>query len=172
MFLIPVFGGVDVLGRSIAGFINDKCVLRRKKIFTLYILYHGVRYLLIPLFRDFISILSLCMTFGIFTGGFNGTFVTILVDCVGIEQLSSGRGFTCLVISISLLIYPVLSGGLGDITGSWSAFIWVAGSFAIVAASLVTIETIIMKRQRRKSDFEKEVHCVEKEVHCVEKDVK
>lgn len=110
MFLIPVFGGVDVLGRSIAGFINDKCVLRRKKIFTLYILCHGVGYLLIPLFRDFISILSLCMTFGIFTGGFNGTFVTILVDCVGIEQLSSGRGFTCLVISISLLIYPVLSG--------------------------------------------------------------
>lgn len=42
----------------------------------------------------------------------------------------------------------------------------------MVAASLVTIETIIMKRERRKSDFEKEVHCDEKEVHCVEKDVK
>eukprot|EP00105_Crassostrea_gigas_P026197 XP_011447031.1 PREDICTED: monocarboxylate transporter 9-like [Crassostrea gigas] len=28
MYLIPAFGSVDVLGRLIAGFINDKCVIR------------------------------------------------------------------------------------------------------------------------------------------------
>lgn len=32
------------------------------------------------------------------------------MDCVGIEQLSSAWGFDCLVVSISLLMNPVLSG--------------------------------------------------------------
>lgn len=110
MFLIPAFGGVDVLGRLIAGFINDNFVIRRKEIFILYVLCHGVGYLLIPQFHNFTSILSWCIAFGIFTGGFNGTFVIILVDCVGIEQLSSAWGINCLVVSISMLINPVLSG--------------------------------------------------------------
>uniref|UniRef100_K1PPY0 Monocarboxylate transporter 14 n=1 Tax=Magallana gigas TaxID=29159 RepID=K1PPY0_MAGGI len=161
MFLIPAFGSVDVVGRLIAGFINDKCVIRRKEIFTLYILIHGIGYLLIPMFKDFISILSWCMAFGIFTGGFNGTFVIILVDCVGIEQLSSAWGFDCLVVSISLLMNPVLSGVLKDITGSWSASIRVAGSFAIIAASLLAIENVIARGQWRKSNSEKEVQCDE-----------
>lgn len=106
MFLIPAFGGIDVLGHLITGFINDKCVIRRKEIFILYILIHGVGYLLVPIFQDFIRILSLCMAFGIFTVGFNWAFVIILVDCVGIEQLSSAWSFTCLVVSISMLINP------------------------------------------------------------------
>lgn len=110
MFLIPVFGGVDVLGRLIAGFINDKFIIRRKEIFILCILCHGMGYLLIPQFHNFISILSWCIAFGLFTGGFNGTVVIMLVDCVGIEQLSSAWGFTCLVVSISMLLNPVLSG--------------------------------------------------------------
>ncbi|XP_034328621.2 monocarboxylate transporter 12-like isoform X1 [Magallana gigas] len=164
MFLIPAFGGVDVVGRLIAGFINDKCVLRRREIFILYILIHGVGYLLVPIFQDFISILSWCMTFGIFTGGFNGTFVIILVDCVGIEQLSSAWSFTCLVVSISMLINPVLSGGLKDITGSWSASMRVAGSFAIIAVCLLVIENVISKDQRRKGNIEKEAQREEKEV--------
>uniref|UniRef100_A0A8W8IXZ4 Major facilitator superfamily (MFS) profile domain-containing protein n=1 Tax=Magallana gigas TaxID=29159 RepID=A0A8W8IXZ4_MAGGI len=164
MFLIPAFGGVDVVGRLIAGFINDKCVLRRREIFILYILIHGVGYLLVPIFQDFISILSWCMAFGIFTGGFNGTFVIILVDCVGIEQLSSAWSFTCLVVSISMLINPVLSGGLKDITGSWSASMRVAGSFAIIAVCLLVIENVISRDQRRKGYIEKEAQREEKEV--------
>ncbi|XP_052705911.1 monocarboxylate transporter 5-like isoform X2 [Crassostrea angulata] len=161
IYLIPAFGSVDVLGRLIAGFINDKCVIRRKEIFILYILIHGVGYLLIPTFKDFISILSWCMAFGIFTGGFNGTFVIILVDCVGIEQLASAWGISCLVVSISMLINPVLSGGLKDITDSWSASMRVAGSFAIIAASLLAIENVIARFQRRKSNIEKKVQCDE-----------
>lgn len=159
MFLIPAFGGVDVLGRLISGFINDKCVIRRKEIFILYVLCHGVGYLLIPQFHNFTSILSWCIAFGIFTGGFNGTFVIILVDCVGIEQLSSAWGINCLVVSISMLINPVLSGGLKDITGSWSASMRVAGSFAIITASLLAIENVIARGQRRKSEIRKEVQC-------------
>lgn len=85
MFLIFVFGGVDVVGCLIVGFINDKCVIWRKEIFILYILIYGVGYFFILMFKDFISILFWCMVFGIFIGGFNGIFVIIFVDCVGIE---------------------------------------------------------------------------------------
>lgn len=50
-------------------------------------------------------------------------------------------------------------GGLKDITGSWSASMRVAGSFAIIAASLLAIENVIARGQRRKSEFRKEVQC-------------
>lgn len=50
-------------------------------------------------------------------------------------------------------------GGLKDITGSWSASMRVAGSFAIITASLLAIENVIARGQRRKSEIRKEVQC-------------
>lgn len=110
MFLIPAFGGVDVIGRLTAGFINDKCVVWRKQIFIVYAILHGIGYLFIPVFSDFTGILAWCTAFGIFTGGFNGTFVIMIVDCVGIDMLPSAWGFTCLFVSVSFLLNPVFSG--------------------------------------------------------------
>lgn len=52
-------------------------------------------------------------------------------------------------------------GGLKDITGSWSASMRVAGSFAIIAASVLAIENVIARFQRRKSSIEKNVQCDE-----------
>lgn len=51
-------------------------------------------------------------------------------------------------------------GGLKDITGSWSASMRVAGSFAIIAASVLAIENVIARFQRRKSSIEKNVQAM------------
>lgn len=62
---------------------------------------------------------------------------------------------------ILMAFFLSLIGVLKDITGSWSASIRVAGSFAIIAASLLAIENVIARGQWRKSNSEKEVQCDE-----------
>ncbi|XP_061194910.1 monocarboxylate transporter 12-like isoform X2 [Saccostrea echinata] len=154
MSFIPAFGIVDVIGRLIAGIINDKCIIWRKYIFIFYILLHGLGYILVPLFHSFWDIMMWCTAFGIFTGGFNGTFVIMIVDCVGIDLLSSGWGFTCLIVSIAMLINPVLSGGLKDISGTWSTSIFVSASFALFSFALLITEAIFARVQKKRRNKE------------------
>ncbi|XP_062603642.1 monocarboxylate transporter 12-like [Saccostrea cucullata] len=154
MSFIPAFGIVDVIGRLIAGIINDKCILWRKYIFIFYILLHGIGYILVPLFHSFWDIMIWCTAFGIFTGGFNGTFVLMIVDCVGIDLLSSGWGFACLIVSISMLINPVLSGGMKDVSGTWSTSIFVSASFALFSVTLLITEAVFARVQKKRRNKE------------------
>ncbi|XP_048744564.2 monocarboxylate transporter 12-like isoform X2 [Ostrea edulis] len=149
MSLIPAFGVADVVGRLIAGVINDKCVRWRKEIFIIYAVLYSLGYILTPLFYDYWYILFWCVSFGIFTGGYNGSFVIMIVDRVGMDLLPSAWGFLCVIVSIALLINPVLSGGLKDISGTWSTSILVAASFSLIACALLILEVIITRIQKR-----------------------
>ncbi|GFS05909.1 monocarboxylate transporter 4 [Elysia marginata] len=121
VFVVSISGGVDAVGRIVAGFLLDRPVFSKCRL----VVYSCAQFLLagicalMPVFGG--SFLWLCVAscvFGVLSGILAAQKSVVCVDLLGAERISSAFGMLLLFQAVGIGIGPLLSGKNPEITYS------------------------------------------------------
>jgi hypothetical protein len=109
--LISVIGIVSTFGQVVMGYIGDRQQVNRVQFYVAMTCLAGVATFVVPLLPStFAWLATYCGVFGFFVSA-NFTLVTIiLVELLGMDQLTNAYGFVSLAEGIACLIGPPLAG--------------------------------------------------------------
>ncbi|XP_046564476.1 monocarboxylate transporter 12-like [Haliotis rubra] len=171
--LFSLIGLSDLCGRLFFGWFSDLKFFPRRYGFLGTMAISGILSILLPLIKYYEMLVFYCCTYGFFAGSYIALIAVVLVDCLGIEKLSSAFGFTTLSMSISLLIGPPIVGGIRDQNQSWDLSFVFSGISGILGACIVLLEPLAQRRlkavEKRKFDKELELEAVKTEETLLEK---
>ncbi|ELU18318.1 hypothetical protein CAPTEDRAFT_224661 [Capitella teleta] len=155
--ILSSYGCGSIVGRLSTGFIgNMKCTRRDLQAAGCVFAAGCVSFM--STFAGDSLVLHVAATgcFGLMYGGFHGSFSTLLVDLVGMDELPRAVGIAqlakCVVAAASLPI----AGHLFDATQSYLATYLLSGAFMITASVLLAISGIANKRRTIRMSSEME----------------
>ncbi|XP_071085135.1 monocarboxylate transporter 12-like isoform X2 [Haliotis cracherodii] len=171
--LFSLIGLSDLCGRLFFGWFSDLKFFPRRYGFLGTMAISGMLSILLPLVKCYEMLIFFCCTYGFFAGSYIALIAVVLVDCLGIEKLSSAFGFTTLSMSISLLIGPPIVGGIRDQNQSWDLSFVFSGISGILGACIVLLEPLAQRKlkasEKKKYDKELELKAVKTEETLLEK---
>ncbi|XP_067670098.1 monocarboxylate transporter 12-like [Haliotis asinina] len=171
--LFSLIGLSDLCGRLFFGWFSDLKFFPRRYGFLGTMAISGMLSILLPIIKYYEMLIFFCCTYGFFAGSYIALIAVVLVDCLGVEKLSSAFGFTTLSMSISLLIGPPIVGGIRDQNQSWDLSFVFSGISGILGACIVLLEPLAQRRlkalEKRKFDKELELEAVKTEETLLEK---
>jgi len=111
--LISVIGIVSTFGQVVMGYIGDRPSVNRVQFYVAMTCFAGVATFVVPLLpMTFAWLATYCGVFGFFVSA-NFTLVTIiLVELLGMDQLTNAYGFVSLAEGIACLVGPPIAGKL------------------------------------------------------------
>ena len=144
------FSGIsNIVSKLVTGRIYDMPCVDSFLVSNTYMFLSGVSVCLLTfcdLYKHFIVMVAFC--------GFFMTFFTlrsvVLVELVGLENLTSAYGLVLLFDGIATIIGAPISGAIGDSVGRFNVTFYIAGGFFILS-SLFGLAAQILHRLERSS---------------------
>ncbi|KAJ6217390.1 hypothetical protein RDWZM_008547 [Blomia tropicalis] len=149
--LISVIGITNTFGRLLFGFISDRIARNGSFLgipmtalglnnFCVFI--SGVSVALIPFCDSYLTVMIVCIMFGLFVSAYICLTSIILVDMLGLDKLTNAFGLLCLFRGASSMIGPPLAGIIFDMTQSYMVTFVSAGILLIFASVMAFFITI------------------------------
>ena len=121
------------MSKLVTGRISDMKCVDSFLVSNIYMFMSGVSVCLLPFcdfYKHFIVMVAFC--------GFFMTFFTlrsvVLVELVGLENLTSAYGLVSLFEGIATIIGAPISGAIGDSVGRFNVTFYIAGGFFILSS--------------------------------------
>ncbi|XP_033761248.1 monocarboxylate transporter 13-like [Pecten maximus] len=146
--VVSVLGATDLIGRVLFGWLADFGFVKRQTMYQINLTVFALIGFIVPHVTSFIGLCVVVMFLGIFTGGYTGIQLAVLSDKFGPEKLSSSWGFAAFFVSLALLINPVLSGIIRDVTGSWIGAVTLGASVATFGSGILVVENLVIRMRR------------------------
>lgn len=144
-YLLSVCGIASTFGQIVIGYVGDKPGVNSRYLYIGMMVVAGVATTIIPFLTKFSSFLIFCFIFG-FTISANYCLTTIIiVDLLGVEQLTNAYGFVTLSEGIANLVGVPLGGWLTDSTGNYDLAFYLSG-VGVVVSGLVMCFMPCLKR--------------------------
>ena len=126
--LLSITAGADCINRILTAFISDNKSLNRPIFVGVCLIITGTLTAFMPLYKTFWALAVYSAVMGLFYGTFFSLFAVLLVDFIGIENLSKGLALTMVTHGISI-------SGFNPIFGKWSfgIFFYYYSMFEIIA---------------------------------------
>ncbi|KAH9488413.1 hypothetical protein Btru_067371 [Bulinus truncatus] len=162
--VLSITGIFDTAGRIVAGLIFDlrKIKFLRPLLFNSFIFaIAGVSFVL-PSLKSFASFCTLCSIYGILTGAYISQKSVVIVDILGIENLSTSFGLLICFQAVGICAGPPLSGAFHDIFGTFDEAFYLGGGFMIVAGFLMIISNILLRAKTNKLKSDGTIIVIEK----------
>lgn len=152
--LLSVIGGLDFVCRLTTGFIASMTAVRASTLIAISFLTVGIVMHFVGYLSTFPHFVILAVLQGLFGGVANTLYAVLVIEFLGLENMSKGLGFCLLVSGASqAIVYPFL-GYIRDVTGSYAMTYHVIGTGILVAAIIVGMERPVRrcleKRQQRR----------------------
>ncbi|KAM8885401.1 monocarboxylate transporter 13 isoform 2-T2 [Spinachia spinachia] len=154
-FLLSALALADLAGRLLCGWVANARLVRNLQLLATVVTLLGVVLLLLPVSRDYWTVLVFSALYGFLLGCAVAIHVTSIVDIVTLEGFDSGLGLFMLFRSIGGFFGPPAAGWLVDRTGDYSAAFYLSGVCLLLSAVFVGLVDRLV--QRRKSS-EAKVH--------------
>ncbi|XP_070491773.1 monocarboxylate transporter 5 [Chironomus tepperi] len=135
-FLISAIGAANTLGRIILGYISDKPWINRLHVYNICLTICGVATALSALCVEFWGLLVYSTVFGFTIGAYVGLTSVILVDLLGLDNLTNAFGLLLMFQGIASFVGPPIGGWLYDISGKYEPAFVLAG-VAIAVSGLI-----------------------------------
>ena len=107
---VSVVGVCDLIGRISTGLVSNSISLQRITVYRINLFLFCILTFSVTFTSNFWVFVVMCGFLGVFTGGYVGIQMAVLVEKLGKENLSSAWGYISFFVSISLLINPFVSG--------------------------------------------------------------
>ncbi|CAO1392089.1 unnamed protein product [Diamesa serratosioi] len=117
--LLGVIGFANTIGRIILGYLSDKPWVNRLWVYNVCLTVCGIATVLSAFCYDFWSLAIYAFVFGFTIGAYVGLTSVILVDILGLENLTNAFGLLLLFQGIASFIGPPMGGALYDSMGSY-----------------------------------------------------
>lgn len=109
-YLIATIGAANTVGRIILGYISDKPWVNRLHIYNMCLTVCGIATCLSALCVEFWGLATYATVFGFTIGAYVGLTSVILVDLLGLENLTNAFGLLLLFQGIASFVGPPIGG--------------------------------------------------------------
>lgn len=96
--------------------------------------------------------------FIVFPAAFIALTSIVLVDLLGIAQLTNAFGLLCLLRGVAAIIGPPLAGSMFDMTQSYDVPFFLAGVFLFISSAISFMVPFVRRYMKRR---ERDQHCAE-----------
>jgi MCP family monocarboxylic acid transporter-like MFS transporter 14 len=156
-YLIAAIGAANTVGRIILGYISDKSWVNRLHVYNACLTICGIATALSALCFEFYGLATYAVVFGFTIGAYVGLTSVILVDLLGLENLTNAFGLLLLFQGIASFIGPPIGGALFDITDKYEPAFILAG-VAIAVSGLILyfippLQRYLHNKESRKNNF-------------------
>lgn len=131
--LMSYWSAADLIGRLGCGWLANLRLLKSIRLAIIMMVVFSILLLLIPLAKNYTSLIIFSCVCGFFLGTIMALVVTLITDVVGVERLSSALGLIMLFRGVGCLLGPPLAGLLVDWTGVYSTAFFLAGGGMLIA---------------------------------------
>lgn len=149
-FLLSIIGITNTVGRLISGYISDFSFVDSLFVTNVCILVSGVAVFCVPFCYDYVSFCIAATFFGLFSSAFIALTSIVLVDLLGIAQLTNSFGLLCLLRGVAAIAGPPLAGSVFDMTQSYDVPFWLAGIFLFISAGVSFMVPFVRRYLKRK----------------------
>jgi len=130
-------GGLSVIGRISLGSISDRIGNRKVIIGSFMLMTAALAWLLIA--KEAWMIFLFAAAFGFAYGGLVSSQSPLVADLFGMRAHGAILGVIVFIITAGAAVGPVMSGGIYDITGSYTAAFVVCGAFSLAGIILTLL---------------------------------
>lgn len=112
--VLSISGVFDTLGRIVSGLVLDRPLLRpyRPLLYNSFVFAIAAVSFILPSLRSFTTLSIMCSLYGTLTGAYISQKSVVLVDILGVENMSSSFGLLIFFQAIGTCVGPPLSGEL------------------------------------------------------------
>ncbi|CDW55106.1 MFS 1 domain containing protein [Trichuris trichiura] len=134
--LLSVIGITNTIGRVLFGWISDQRWVTALTINNISLLFCGALTSLCMVFGSYTLLMTYSVLFGLFIAPYISLTAVILVEEVGLEQLTNAFGLLVLARGVSAMVGSPIGGAVYDSTGAYKFSFLVAGAL-IFASGLI-----------------------------------
>ena len=109
-YLIATIGAANTVGRIILGYVSDKPWVNRLHVYNMCLTVCGVATALSALCTGFMGLAVYASVFGFTIGAYVGLTSVILVDLLGLDNLTNAFGLLLLFQGIASFVGPPIGG--------------------------------------------------------------
>ncbi|XP_060083294.1 LOW QUALITY PROTEIN: monocarboxylate transporter 8-like [Ylistrum balloti] len=150
--LLTIIGCTDLLNKFILVFIADNEKIKRHFLVAGSLIITAVATLLIPHCTEFWSLAVYSVIYGTFHGTFFAMLAVLVVDFVGIENISKGLAITMLSHGISIFVFNPITGAIRDNFHSYTPAFYMMGGFMLLGGCLLFLEPQIRRYDKRQKN--------------------
>ncbi len=145
-FTLSVIGISNTVGRILTGLLADQPWSNALTLTSLSLILSSVCVFLFPFVTTYTVFIILSSVFGLFVSAYISLTSIMLVDLVGIDQLTSSFGLVTMFRGGSAMLGPPLAGAVFEATSSFMySFIMAAGFF--LAAGIFSFAADLLRRR-------------------------
>jgi MCP family monocarboxylic acid transporter-like MFS transporter 14 len=149
------FSGIsNTIGRVFAGWLSDFSWVDSLLVTNFAILFSGLSTIILPFCTNYASFVTIALLFGFCVAAYISLTSIVLVDLLGLDNLTSAFGLLVLFRGVSSMVGPPVAGAVFDATQSYDFSFFMAGGF-LIAASLISFSAQILQRRKLKEKSEK-----------------
>ncbi|XP_033759548.1 monocarboxylate transporter 7-like [Pecten maximus] len=149
--LLTIIGCTDLLNKFILAFIADNKRIKRHFLVAGSLIITAISTLLIPYCTEFWSLALYSVLYGTFHGTFFAMLAVLVVDFVGIENISNGLAITMLSHGVSVCVFNPIIGAIRDNFHSYTLAFYLMGGFMLFGGIILFLEPKIRQYEERKN---------------------
>lgn len=135
-FLVSIIGITNTVGRVLSGLVADIPCVSALMVNNVCIVASGLCVFLTPFATTYGSFCTISVFFGFFVSAYISLTSIILVDLLGLDQLTNAFGLLILFRGSASMVGPPLAGSIYDATQSYDVSFYVAGCLLFICAGL------------------------------------
>ncbi|KAK3594888.1 hypothetical protein CHS0354_020548 [Potamilus streckersoni] len=159
--LMMIYSFLDLVFRTVIGFISDKKFLRRSTIISIAAVLLGITFNFMYFIKSFEAFVVISCVAGVISGTYVSLFSVNIVDYLGIEKHSSGLGFTILCHGASMALFMTISGTLRDATGSYVSTFHLVSALLLTGACVGIVLPVVDNRRKARKKAPRNENCEE-----------
>jgi len=153
-FLVSIIGVSNTLGRVLSGWVSDFEWVNSLVVTNIAIILSAVCVFVLPLCSSYAGFVTVALLFGFFVAAYISLTSIVLVDLLGLDNLTSAFGLLTLFRGSSSMIGPPINGWIFEETKSYNFSFFISGAFLLVAG-LISCLVDFLKRRRDKPSTNK-----------------
>lgn len=151
--LLSIIGISNTLGRIISGYMSDFRWVDSLFVVNCSLILSSVCVFIFPFISTFPGFVVVGLLFGLFIAAYISLTSIVLVDVMGIENLTSAFGLLTMFRGASSIIGPPIAGAVYEATQSYNVSFFLAGGFLMAAGFTSLLADIIRRRERKAGDL-------------------
>lgn len=149
--LVIIVGASNFISKILLAYFIYINLMSKHSMIALSLIITGVSCLFISFYTNFITMTILSVLFGVFGSVYFGLFPAVLVEFVGLEQLSGAMAINMLMQGLGLSISNPILGFLRDMTGSFHASFYLMGTTLIISGAILFLEPVCRRMEIRRT---------------------
>jgi len=148
-YLLSIVGIANTIGRVVLGFIADRPWVNRLYLYNTSLAICGLSMALSNFWTNYTGQAIFCAVFGMTSGAYVGLTSVVLVDLLGLDNLTNAFGLLMLFQGIASVIGPPFIGFLYDHFKNYHAGYYFAGAMIFLSGVMLFALPHLQKRQQK-----------------------